>query len=84
MPDDTIPVKYQIMQRGVVLFISDIVHDNRTIPFMLGMGIEAAGLAIQYALGYPTSPVLDVVTIGVIVIVIAYFQRKKRVQQITN
>jgi hypothetical protein len=63
---------------------SGVLYDARTLAFLLGMGLEAAGIAIQTMLNLPMYPVLDVLTVGVLIVIIAYFQRKRHVQQIAN
>jgi|WetSurMetagenome_2_1015567.scaffolds.fasta_scaffold01641_4 hypothetical protein len=60
--------------------ISSVFTDERTIPFLLGMGIEALGLAIQFALGLPAYPILDAIVVGILVAGLYYFQRKRNVQ----
>ena len=56
--------------------IHAVLFDDRTIPFLLGMGIEALGLAIQFALGLPAYPILDAIVVGVFVLALYYFKRK--------
>jgi hypothetical protein len=59
--------------------IGNALHDTRTIPFLLGMGIEAAGLAIQFALGLPAYPALDAIVVGLFILALYFFQRKQNV-----
>jgi len=63
---------------GVRAGISALLLDDRTIPFLLGMGLEATGIAVQMMIGYPLFPVLDVLTVGIVVILLAWYQNSKR------
>jgi hypothetical protein len=78
MPPD-MSWQYKMMQKGFLLYLSDIIHDVRTVAFLIGMGFEAAGLTIQSALGYPIIPAIDaIVAIGLGLIIILYVKREKR------
>ena len=71
--------------RWVVEPVSAILTDNRTPAFMLGMGIEAAGIAIQQALGIPVYPIIDALVAVVIIGLLVWYQRRKKgVQQVTQ
>jgi len=59
--------------------ISGILLDDRTPIFLLGMGFEAAGIAIQYAVGFPAYPILDAITAIVLMGILIWYQRRKRV-----
>jgi len=61
--------------------VKKLMLDSRTIPFLFGMGVEALGIAIQAVLGVAAYPVLDVITVGVVIIVLAWYQGKNRVKQ---
>jgi hypothetical protein len=61
--------------------IRNIFYDERTVAFLLGMGIEAAGLAIQFELGMPAYPILDAAVVFVLIAILWYFQRKKNAEQ---
>lgn len=65
--------------------IGAVLLDDRTPAFMLGMGIEAAGIAIQMALGIPIYPIVDaLVAMTIIGILVWYQRRKKGVKQTTQ
>jgi hypothetical protein len=64
--------------------ITTILVDERTPAFLFGMAFEAAGIAIQYSIGYPAYPILDALTAIVIMGLIIWYQRRKRVQQPSN
>jgi hypothetical protein len=57
--------------------INSIIYDDRTPAFLLGMGVEAAGIAIQYAIGFPAYPIIDAVTVIVLLGIIVWLQRRK-------
>jgi hypothetical protein len=56
--------------------LGKILLDTRTNAFLLGMGIEAAGLAIQMVLGIPIYPVVDVITVVVLIGILVWYQRR--------
>jgi hypothetical protein len=77
-------LKTSIDDNAPLWFITPVKHmmlDDRTIPFLFGMGIEAAGIAIQSAIGFAAYPIIDVLTVGVVILVLAWYQRKHRVRQ---
>jgi hypothetical protein len=53
-----------------------ILTDDRTPAFLLGMGIEAAGIAIQSALGFPVYPLIDGIIACVLVLILVWYQKK--------
>ena len=61
--------------------IRAIFYDDRTIIFLLGMGIESGGLAVQFALGLPAYPALDTAVVAVLIVILYYIQRNRNVQQ---
>ena len=61
----------------LVKFVNTIVTDDRTPAFLLGMGVEAAGIAIQYAIGFPAYPILDAVTVVVLIGILYWWNRRK-------
>lgn len=76
-------LKYSIMANApdwVVKPITSILVDERTPAFLLGMGFEAAGIAIQQALNIPVYPILDGIVAMIMVGIIIWYQRRKRVQ----
>lgn len=58
--------------------VKRILLDYRILAFLAGMGVEAAGIAIQQMIGFPITPVIDVVTMGVLVVAIAWYQGKNQ------
>jgi hypothetical protein len=64
---------------GFLIYLMNIIKDNRTPIFLLGMGFEAAGLTIQSALGYPMIPVADaIITFAMAAGIIWYVRREER------
>jgi len=77
-------MKYSIVANApdwIVKPITSVIVDERTPAFLFGMGFEAAGIAIQNVIGYPTYPILDALTAIVLMGIILWYQRRKRVQQ---
>ena len=62
----------------VVKLIREVLVDERVPAFMLGMGIEAAGIAIQQALGIPVYPIIDALVAVVIIGLLVWYQRRKK------
>jgi len=59
-----INLKYSITANApdwIVKPIQGLIMDDRMPIFLLGLGIEAAGIAIQQALGIPIYPILDAI-----------------------
>lgn len=74
-------LKYNIKANApdwVVKPITGILVDERTPAFLLGMGFEAAGIAIQQALNIPVYPILDGIVAMIMIALLMWYQRRKR------
>ena len=72
-------LKYSITANApdsIVKPISAILIDDRTPIFLFGMGCEAAGIAIQYAIGFPAYPILDAITVITLMGIIIWYRRR--------
>lgn len=58
--------------------IDAVMNDDRTQILFLGICLESAGIAIQMALGFPVYPILDAITAFIVVLVVVWYQRRKR------
>ena len=75
-------LKYSIQANApewIVKPISAVLIDDRTPVFLLGMGFEALGIAIQNAIGFPAYPIIDAITALVLFGLLFWYQRRNHV-----
>lgn len=76
-------LKYSIKANApewIVKPISGLIADTRMPIFLLGLGVEAAGIAIQQALEIPIYPILDALVAIVLMGILIWYQRRNHVQ----
>ena len=82
-----INLKYSITANApdwIVKPIQGLIMDDRMPIFLLGLGIEAAGIAIQQALGIPIYPILDAIVAIALMGIFIWYQRRNHVQQTSH
>ena len=61
----------------LVNLLRNIIEDDRTPWFFLGMALEAIGISVQFWLGQAAYPILDCVVGGAIGIGLMYWQGRQ-------
>ena len=61
----------------LIRIVRNIIEDDRTPWFMIGMAVEALGITLQFMLGMGTYPSLDFVVGGLLAIGLLWYQGKR-------